>query len=205
MNWVHALIERARHARRGPSARLLRALGDAGNGFAEGIEQARRRRVTPSGLIAGVDPQMSAEERAYVLSGIIGRQPHELLTGLHGPSVAPPVPVSRFVDLEPHCSCWPDGECCSCRQGQFTVTTHGDIYGPEGSVRWNSAMESARQIRAFIADERRVQRQEYVGTWTAPEEPTGRRAEELDHHARERRRFSERPSIDPFPSRRGTW
>lgn len=183
MNWVHALVERVRHARRGPSARLLHALGDVGPVLAQGIEAAertRRRRVTPSGLIAGVGPEMSPEQRAYLLAGIIGRDPHDVLAELHGPSVAPPSPVNRYLTQGEHCSCWQyGGTCCSCRQGDCPA---------------NLGYQT-----------RRFRRQEWEGRWTPPEEPSERRLEELSHHARQRRRFSERPSIDPFPSRRGTW
>lgn len=154
MNWIHALIKRAR--------------------------QRPRTATTPSGLIASVDSELNAEARAYLLASIIGRQPHEVLVGLHGPAVAPPSPVNRFLELGEHCTCWQyGGTCCSCRQGDCPANL-------------------GYQTRQF-------RRSEYEGRWTAPDGPSERRAEELGHRARERRRFSERPRIDPFPSRRGTW
>jgi hypothetical protein len=122
---------------------------------------------------------MSAEQRAYLLAGIIGRDPHDLLASLHGPSVAPPAPVNRYLTQGSHCSCWQyGGTCCACRQGDCP---------------------------ANLGYQTRARKREYVGHWTAPDAPSERRAEELGHRARERRRFSERPSIHPFPSRRGTW
>lgn len=156
MNWVHDLLERA-----------------------------RRFRTTTSALVAGVNPEMSVEQRSYLLAGIIGREPHGILTGLHGPSVAPAPPLNPYLAQGEHCSCWQHGgTCCSCRQGDCPANL-------------------GYQTRQF--------RRERQGRWITDDvaglvlADAERRAEEIGHQARERRRFSERPRIDPFPSRRGTW
>lgn len=155
------------------------------------IHAIRRRwsRRTPSWFIAALprearEDSSTAEQRAYLLASVIGRAPWHVMHDLQGPATQPAQSVNRYAELPAHCSCWQaGGTCCECKSGDCPSSA-GYLSRQVTRTRWQ---------------------QERFGTWTAPEEPPARRAEELDHHARERRRFSERPRIDPFPSRRGRW